>query len=128
MNNVYLDTKTCFRPALTTIKHSAPEISAGQHYNVLKQALHVPCRDPLIELTAALAESEFPLLLPANLSSAPGRARAAGRPGSAGMAGGSAPAQRQPLADLNRMPGQAVPGIKQEAPEEKVHLQMEHST
>ena len=88
----------------------------------------MPCRDPLSELAAALAESESPLVLPANLCSASAQARGAGRPGSAGMAGGSAPAQRQPLADLNRMPGQAGHGIKQEAPEEKVHLQMEQST
>ncbi len=112
---------------MTTIKHSAPQIFACQHYNVLK-ALHVLCSDPLNELAAALAESESPLLLPADLSSAPAQARVAGRPGSAGMAGRSAPAQRQPLANLNRMPGQAVHCIKQEAPEQKVHLQMEHST
>lgn len=72
-----------------------------------------------------LAESGSPLRLPASLSSAQMLAGGVGRSGSTGLTGAvraSAPAQqRQPLMSLNRTPGQAAPGIKQEAAEEKVH-------
>ena len=72
-----------------------------------------------------LAASGSPLRLPHSLSSARMLTGGASRAGSTGMTGAvraSTPAQqRQPLVSLNRTPGQAAPGIKQEAAEEKVH-------
>ena len=63
------------------------------------------------------------MMLPASLFPAPTQAGVAHRPGSAGMvAGALTPAQqRQPLVSLNGLPGQAAPGIKQEAAEHQVH-------
>ena len=76
------------------------------------------CREPLGELAAALAHTGHHVQLAANLP----RARPAGRPGSAGAAADSAPARRQPLADLNRRPGPLANGIKEEPREDKVCL------
>lgn len=75
-------------------------------------------REPLGDLAAALAHTGHHVQLPANLP----RTRPAGRPGSAGAAADSAPARRQPLADLNRRPGPLANGIKEEPREDKVCL------
>lgn len=75
-------------------------------------------REPLGDLAAALAHTGHHVQLPANLP----RTRPAGRPGSAGAAADSAPARRQPLADLNRRPGPLANGIKEEPQEDKVCL------